>query len=59
VSGTLTRRQCAGNPMAYVAAELQPSGGEFTVYVQVTEPASTDTGDAVVHSLVVTAAGRD
>jgi hypothetical protein len=45
--------------MAYVQAVLQPPGREFTVYVQVKEPAAADTGDAVVHSLVVGAAGPD
>ena len=59
LSGTLTRRQCAGSPMAYVEAVLQPPGRDFTVYVQVKEPASADTADAVVHSLVVSPAGRD
>ena len=44
--------------MAYVEAVLQPPGRDFTVYVQVKEPASADTADAVVHSLVVSAAGR-
>ena len=59
LSGTLTRRQCSGSPMAYEEAVLQPPGREFTVYVQVKEPASAYTGDAVVHSLVVGAAGPD
>jgi hypothetical protein len=57
LSGTLTRRQCAGSPMAYVEAVLQPPGRDFTVYVQVKEPAAADTADAVVHSLAVAAAG--
>jgi hypothetical protein len=59
LSGTLTRRQCPGSSMAYVEAVLQPPGREFTVYVQVKEPASTDTADAVVRSLVVGPTGRD
>jgi hypothetical protein len=58
LSGTLTRRQCAGASMAYVEAVLQPPGREFTVYVQVKEPASADTADAVLHSLAVTATAR-
>ena len=39
--------------MAYVEAVLQPTGHDFTVYVQVKEPAAADTADAMVHSLVV------
>lgn len=58
LSGTLTRRQCSGAPMAYVEVVLQPPGREFTVYVQVKEQASADTADAVLQSLVVTATGR-
>ena len=58
LSGTLTRRHCPGAPVAYVEAVLQPPGRDLTVYVQVKEPASADTADAVVHSLVVSAAGR-
>jgi hypothetical protein len=43
--------------MAYVEAVLQPPGRDFTVYVQVKEPAAADPADAVVHSLAVAAAG--
>jgi len=39
--------------MAYVEAVLQPPGRDFTVYVQVKEPAAAHAADAVVHSLVV------
>ena len=58
LSGTLTRRQCPGAAMAYVEGVLQPPARDFTVYVQVKEPASADTADKVVDSLVVKAAGQ-
>jgi eukaryotic-like serine/threonine-protein kinase len=51
LTGTLTRRVCSS--VAYVEAVLQPADAAFTVYVQVKEPASADTADAVIRSLVV------
>jgi hypothetical protein len=53
LTGTLVRHVCAGSPMAYAEAVLQPPGGAFTVYVQVKEPVAADTADAVIRSLVV------
>jgi hypothetical protein len=53
LSGTLTRKVCAGSTMAYVEAVLQPPGLAFSVYVQVKERASSDTADQVIRSLVV------
>ena len=53
LSGTLTRKVCPGSPMAYVEAVLQPPDLAFSVYVQVKEPASGDTADEVLRSLVV------
>lgn len=51
LTGTLTRRVCG--PTAYAEAVLQPPDGAFTVYVQVKEPATADSADAVIRSLVV------
>jgi hypothetical protein len=53
LTGTLTRRLCAGSPVAYLEAVLQPPSAAFTIYVQVKEPAAGDTGDAVIRSLTV------
>jgi hypothetical protein len=53
LSGTLTRKVCPGSSMAYVEAVLQPPDLAFSVYVQVKEPVSSDTADAVISSLVV------
>jgi hypothetical protein len=53
LSGTLTRKVCPGSSMAYVEAVLQPPDLAFSVYVQVREPVSGDTADAVIRSLVV------
>jgi hypothetical protein len=39
--------------MAYVEAVLQPPDLAFSVYVQIKEPASGDTADEVLRSLVV------
>ncbi|HEY6745031.1 MAG TPA: serine/threonine-protein kinase [Mycobacteriales bacterium] len=51
LTGTLTRHVCGST--AYAEAVLQPPDGAFTVYVQVKEPATADTADAVIRSLVV------
>jgi eukaryotic-like serine/threonine-protein kinase len=51
LTGTLTRRVCGST--AYAEAVLQPPDGAFTVYVQVKEPATADSADAVIRSLVV------
>jgi eukaryotic-like serine/threonine-protein kinase len=53
LTGTLTRHVCAGSPVAWVEAVLQPPDRSFSVYVQVKEPVAADTADAVVRSLVV------
>jgi hypothetical protein len=53
LTGTVTRHLCAGPAVAYVEAVLQPPDAAFTVYVLVKEPASADTADAVISSLVV------
>jgi hypothetical protein len=52
LTGTLTRYVCDSST-AYAEAVLQPPDGAFTVYVQIKEPASADTADAVIRSLVV------
>jgi hypothetical protein len=54
LSGTVTRRQCAGSPMAYVEATLQPPAGDVTVYVQVKEPAAAGIADEILRSLRIT-----
>jgi tRNA A-37 threonylcarbamoyl transferase component Bud32 len=54
LTGTLTRRVCSGSAIAYVEAVLQPPDLAFSVYVQIKEPASAETADQVIRSLVVT-----
>jgi hypothetical protein len=53
LTGTVTRRVCAGSSMAYEEAVLQPPDAAFSVYVQVKEPVAADTADAVIRGLVV------
>jgi len=57
LSGTVTRRTCAGAAAAYVEVVLQPPGARFTVYLQVKEPAADTRADGVVDSLAVSWSG--
>jgi eukaryotic-like serine/threonine-protein kinase len=56
LSGTVTRRQCAGSPLVYVEATLQPPDRDGTVYVQVKEAATADTADEILRSVQVSPA---